>query len=402
MGIPFAPRLTILTGDNGLGKTFIMDVAWWVLTRSWAGLPAWPDPKKNVRSSIDVKVTDGNNGDKWETIAYNRKKQDWDEAESKPTDNLVIYARAGGGVSVWDKARCTNNNSKNSEESTGIFHFLPDQIWNGLEDEKKIRCNGLIRDWNTWQFQKKNTFKMFSQVLKALSPEPDEEMKPGQPIRLSVDDARDIPTVKLPYGRVPVTHLSSGMRRVLAFAYLLVWAWNEHKEASQLADREPADRLIVLFDEVEAHLHPRWQRVFLPAVMEVVELLQRDIQIQMVASSHAPLVMTSIETLFNENRDGVVHVSLEEGEVTAREVPWAKQGDTVNWLVSEVFGLKQARSREAEQAIEAAEAFMRGERDTLPEKLKDKKTIHDELKRVLAGHDPFWPRWIVKTEEEIS
>ncbi len=32
MRVDFAPRLNILTGDNGLGKTFVLDVAWWVLT----------------------------------------------------------------------------------------------------------------------------------------------------------------------------------------------------------------------------------------------------------------------------------------------------------------------------------------------------------------------------------
>ncbi|WP_414589651.1 hypothetical protein [Scytonema sp. PCC 10023] len=32
------------------------------------------------------------------------------------------------------------------------------------------------------------------------------------------------------------------------------------------------------------------------------------------------------------------------------EIPWSKQGDTVGWLTSEIFGLKQARSKEAEIA----------------------------------------------------
>ena len=44
---------------------------------------------------------------------------------------------------------------------------------------------------------------------------------------------------------------------------------------------------------------------------------------------------------------------------TYDEVGWAKQGDVINWLVSETFGLRQGRSVEAERAIEAAEALMR-------------------------------------------
>ncbi len=30
-----APRLNLITGDNGLGKSFLLDVAWWALTRRW-------------------------------------------------------------------------------------------------------------------------------------------------------------------------------------------------------------------------------------------------------------------------------------------------------------------------------------------------------------------------------
>ena len=163
---------------------------------------------------------------------------------------------------------------------------------------------------------------------------------------------------------------------------------------------EAHEEFVILFDEVEAHLHPRWQRAFLPAVFDVVDLLQQDIDIQIVASTHAPLVLASVEPLFDEDRDLIVHVALEKGKVSARKIPWAKQGDTVNWLVSDVFGLKQARSKEAEQAIEAAEAYMRGDLKDLPENLQDRDAIHSELKRVLAGHDPFWPRWIVKIEKE--
>jgi hypothetical protein len=65
-----------------------------------------------------------------------------------------------------------------------------------------------------------------------------------------------------------------------------------------------------------------------------------------------------------------------------------------------VFGLKEARSREAERAIEAAEALMRGETAALPADLKTRGKIHQELLRVLPGHDPFWPRWVVRTERK--
>ena len=36
MELRLAPRLNLLTGDNGLGKSFLLDVAWWALARRWA------------------------------------------------------------------------------------------------------------------------------------------------------------------------------------------------------------------------------------------------------------------------------------------------------------------------------------------------------------------------------
>ena len=91
-------------------------------------------------------------------------------------------------------------------------------------------------------------------------------------------------------------------------------------------------------------------------------------------------------------------LDLQDDSVTLREQPWAKQGDVVGWLVSDTFGLRQGRSLDAERAIEAAEAWMRHDKQSLPEDLGSEDAIHHELMRTLAGHDPFWPRWIVKHE----
>lgn len=32
----FGSRLNLVTGDNGLGKTFLLDACWYTLTRTWA------------------------------------------------------------------------------------------------------------------------------------------------------------------------------------------------------------------------------------------------------------------------------------------------------------------------------------------------------------------------------
>jgi hypothetical protein len=181
---------------------------------------------------------------------------------------------------------------------------------------------------------------------------------------------------------------------------MLTWAWREHLVASAQLGEEPTSRVVLLFDELEAHLHPRWQRAIVPALLHVVQTLtdQGSAAIQLIASTHSPLVLASVEPFFDLDRDRLFVLDLADRTVSLHEQPWAKQGDVVNWLVSDSFGLQQGRSMEAERAIEAAEAWMRGDRTNLPTGLTTQQAIHEELQRVLAGHDPFWPRWIVSAE----
>lgn len=400
MRLEVLPRFNLLTGDNGLGKTFLLDIAWWALTRTWAGTPAWPDPETAADPQIHYRVS-GPEGPLSFTSRYRFETQSWELPESrKPMPGLVLYARVDGSFSVWDPARnywepAPEGGRWERQERPTAYHFTPLALWDGLNEGKRVLCNGLIQDWVSWQHQDSEAFDQLRDVLRILSPGEVEELKPGQPIRVRVDDVRPIPTLDMPYGRVPLTHASAGVRRVVSLAYLLVWAWQEHREASRLRRREPTDEIVFLVDEVEGHLHPRWQRLILPSLAAVAGRLQRTTAVQLLVTTHAPLVLASMEPLFDTARDKLTQLSLDEGQVRVEELPWTKQGDAANWLVSETFGLSQARSYEAERAIEAAEAFMRGDAPSLPPDLRSSRAIHAELQRVLAGHDPFWARWIV-------
>jgi hypothetical protein len=183
---------------------------------------------------------------------------------------------------------------------------------------------------------------------------------------------------------------------VVALAYMLVWSWEGHRRACRLAGVQPSDELVFLVDEVECHLHAQWQRRIVPALMDVVGALTRQrLAVQMIVATHSPLVLASMESQFVESRDALFTLGLQAGEVQLHQQPWAPQGDAVNWLVSESFGLRQARSVEAEAAIGAAEAWMRGERSGLPEGLDSEAAIQAQLLQTLPTGDHFWPTWVV-------
>jgi DNA repair ATPase RecN len=39
LSFEFNERYNLLTGDNGVGKSFILDVAWWAASGSWTAPP---------------------------------------------------------------------------------------------------------------------------------------------------------------------------------------------------------------------------------------------------------------------------------------------------------------------------------------------------------------------------
>ncbi len=83
----------------------------------------------------------------------------------------------------------------------------------------------------------------------------------------------------------------------MALAYLLVWTWQEHLRACEIRGTKPAREVVFLIDEIEAHLHPQWQRRIVNALLDVMEALTetRSVSVQMIATTHSPLVLASAE-----------------------------------------------------------------------------------------------------------
>ncbi|MCP1509295.1 hypothetical protein J2Y83_005269 [Pseudomonas marginalis] len=397
--VEFAPRLNFITGDNGLGKSFLLDAAWWALTRTWArGSEAIP--RESSRSaSIEFAFSKVTTGDKAGEVHF--KEGVWRQPKARPSiPGIVIYAGVDGSFSAWDPARnYWTDQQAGTEEKIRAFNFSPDEVWNGAVSEKGTNiCNGLIHDWVRWQRTAgDSSFKELTVALDALSPSGIEKLSPGEPCHIGPLDETEYPTLRMPYGLdVPLVHASAGMRRIAALAYMIVWTWNGHKRACKQRKVNPAKEIIFLIDEVECHLHPQWQRRIVPALLKVVEeMTQEKVAVQLIVATHSPLVLASAEPEFIEEKDAVFNIHLEGGQARITKEVWSKQGDVVNWLVSDVFGLQQARSVAAEEAIEAAEAWMRGDKEELPENLATQSAIHQELVRVLPGLDDFWPRWIM-------
>ncbi|MDE0281919.1 MAG: AAA family ATPase [Gammaproteobacteria bacterium] len=386
MFLEFGERLTLIAGDNGLGKSFLLDGAWWSLTGEWAGRPAYPIiPKSKELPRIDFKIMDSSLGERTGGAQYLRRGHNWVNLKKSHRPSvaaLSIYARVDGSFAVADETR----GKLQIDNSESLNLFKVHEVWEG----KTGQIEGLIRDWVSWQLtNERGQFTMLSRVLEHLSPEDIGPLEPSNPIRMP-GEPRLIPTIKHPYGDVPVVFASAGVKRILLLAYLIIWSWQEHKLASDQAGVSPYKKMVIVIDEVEAHLHPKWQRLVLPALMSVGKLLNEELDVQVIASTHSPMVLASVENDFSTESDVLAHLSLKDDSVCLEKIEFYKYGDMSSWLISPVFGLSHARSRQAEKVINDAKKLQLSD-DILP---KNVRQITHRLKQVLSPDDTFWSRWL--------
>jgi hypothetical protein len=410
MRLDLGSRLNLITGDNGLGKSFLLDVAWWAMTRRWphelnrrmtSGYTARPtDPSKPA--SIDFQLT-SKSGIVSYNSQYSARDEAWTGRPGRPWNpGLVIYAHADGAFSVWDPARnyWKRRGNIDVQERLPGYVFTPNEVWDELKVEvdgrETIVCNGLVRDWASWIREGGTYARLMKNILVELSPDGDQDdhLKTGPLVRISLDDSRDIPSLEMAYGaQVPILHASAGVRRIVALAYMLLWSWSEHVVAARRHGEQLTSQVVMLIDELEAHLHPRWQRSILSSVLSLAGLLHKHATIQLVAATHSPLVLASAEPSFDSQQDAWFDLDLERvgkrPQVVLRKRDFVRRGDASAWLTSEAFDLKEARSIPAEQAIARALKLTVSARPSA-------KAVHEVdrlLRAALGDTDRFWVRW---------
>lgn len=157
---------------------------------------------------------------------------------------------------------------------------------------------------------------------------------------------------RLPDGlEVPVQHLSDGFRSFLAFVGDLL---TNLCEVATGPLREVAG--IVLVDELDQHLHPKWQRSVLSSLAETLP------KIQFVLTSHSPILVGCLPP---EN----IYVSEREpnGQITVRKADVDFQGKKIDEiLLSSYFGLRstlspemtEKRDREMRERIQIAHQYL--------------------------------------------
>ena len=139
-----------------------------------------------------------------------------------------------------------------------------------------------------------------------------------------------------------------------------------------------------LVDELDAHLHPKWQRMVMPALMDAVETMVDSFasgegkpDLQIFTSTHSPLVMASLEDIFDARKDKWLDFDFYGNcrEIRCEERPLERRGGADSWLKSDAFDLKSTRSRGAEQMLDEASRQLQ----TMLEQCDDVLKVNDAM-----------------------
>ena len=127
--------------------------------------------------------------------------------------------------------------------------------------------------------------------------------------------------------QAPFSRLSDGYRNLIAMAADIAWRavrLNPHKTAEM-----PGEAVgVVLIDEIALHLHPRWQRDVLPALMRVFP------KIQFIVTTHSPQVLSNIEAAC------VRFLRIDEDGVESSQ-PRISQGLDTNTILRDLMGVPE-------------------------------------------------------------
>lgn len=179
------------------------------------------------------------------------------------------------------------------------------------------------------------------------------------PRAAGVDEQKTGIYVRTPYGRVPFKELSLGYKTVTAWTVDIAWRLFEHYPDSSDPLSEPA---IVLVDEIDLHLHPRWQRH-----------IRRDLttyfpNIQFIVTAHSPLM---VQSYLDEN---LAVVRREHDRSVINNDPVVVRGWRLDQVVtSELFDFESSRPPEIEAKLERRAKLVRKPRRSAAEETELKK-----------------------------
>jgi predicted ATP-binding protein involved in virulence len=372
---------TVILGDNGTGKTTLLEI----LAKGICVSDSFPNSLRRINTS-KAKILSGFafnstlvNAEsnfinfKLQTELFDRATSGriipYEEPNSQPDwhpvpfqgGEMVLYA---GGFSISNSMFFSIAYSASRRLKSSSPFLYGNSAVNESTNEQGELVNAekwlLDTDYiaskeSEIQENYKKRFEIIKAVLINLLPD-------VEGIRITVPSEKSPnPRVefKLPDGWLLLSQLSLGYQTMTAWMVDLATRLFNFYPDSPNPIAEPA---IVLIDEIDLHLHPKWQRTIMSYLSE------RFINTQFIVTAHSPLIVQAAE---NAN---IVVLKRENDNVIIQQQHKDIQGWRVDQLLaSDLFGLSSSRSVKYEELLNKRRAILSKAKLTA----KDKKELKE-------------------------
>lgn len=317
----FHPNLNIICGENGIGKTNILDsIAHCFSMHSISILREKADSKNGF---IDIKNNDMAESSCRFRIQYSELKDRFD-------NNSPFFGRPVNSF-------CRNPENLIYFKTERLFsHKLVEQLnIHDLKRDHLYNLDGvsidLAKDWfiknELLSFQKytkdndKNSIELAKRALGLLN-----QSYTFSALRQDMEIYVNTPT-----GVIPYEYLSSGFKTCIS----IVWGIIREIQI-RFPDIDVKDfKGVVLIDEIELHLHPEWQGKICNTLVTLFP------EIQFIITTHSPHVVQTAEA------DQVIALSGQDGYLEKRTLdiaPNGFKGWTIEEILMDVMGIKDTRT----------------------------------------------------------
>lgn len=385
-------EMNVFLGVNGAGKSTILDAAaimlsWFVSRLKQPGASGRPITENDIKngtpmSSVSLNCIDNEQSFYWKLVKRRRsymkvkKKSDFSALsnymkqmqsmieESEEELNLPLCVYYPVNRSVLDiplrirKKHKFNLFAAYDEALTSGANFRTFFEWfrerEDLENENRKYKNALFRP-DDFQFPD-TQLKTVRRALDEFLPEFKNFTVRRNPLRMEVDkNGKALSVAQLSDGEKCLIALVGDLARRLAIA-------NPKKE------NPLGGNGVVIIDEIDLHLHPKWQRRIIPTLTEVFK------NMQFIVSTHSPHIITHVQPevlyLLNTTDQGIEYTK-----------PTESYGKNVDRVLEDLMGLKTTRPNKVNRLLkELYETINAGEI------AKAKKRIANL--RELIGEDP--------------